>query len=64
MGRRRAAFVAEAISPRPVQRQEAFEAFTQILTARPELTSTIGDLYFRNADFPHADEAASTASTP
>jgi hypothetical protein len=40
------------------QRQEAFEAFTQILAARPELTQAIGDLYFRNADFPHADEAA------
>jgi hypothetical protein len=40
------------------QRQEAFEAFTQIISANKELTNVLGDLYFANADFPHAEEAA------
>jgi len=40
------------------QRQEGFEAFTQIISARPELIPVIGDLYFKTADFPLADEAA------
>lgn len=40
------------------QRQESFDAFTQILTARPEMVQVIGDLYFKQGDFPGADEAA------
>jgi hypothetical protein len=40
------------------QRQEAFEAFTQILTSWKEGVSVVGDLYFKSADFPLADEAA------
>lgn len=38
-------------------RQEAFNAFTQILAQNKELTSVIGDLALKNADFPGADEA-------
>jgi hypothetical protein len=40
------------------QRQEALEAYTQIITANKEFAQVLGDLYFRNADFPNADEAA------
>lgn len=40
------------------QRQEAFNAITQILTSAPQLVSVIGDLLFRAADFPGADEIA------
>ena len=40
------------------QRQEAFEAFTQILTSWPEGIQVVGDLYFKSADFHLADEAA------
>ena len=38
-------------------RQEAFNAFTQILSQNKELTSVIGDIMLKNADFPGADEA-------
>ena len=38
-------------------RQEAFNAFTQILSSNKELTSVIGDIMLKNADFPGADEA-------
>lgn len=40
------------------QRQESFDSFTKILGSWPEGINVIGDLYFRAADFPHADEAA------
>lgn len=40
------------------RRQEAFNAFSQIITTRPELINLIGDLLFRFADFPGADKIA------
>jgi len=40
------------------KRQEAWNAFVQITTANQELVKFIGDLMFRNADFPGADEIA------
>lgn len=40
------------------KRQEAFNAFQQILSQNKDLTNVIGDLMFRNADFPGADEMA------
>lgn len=40
------------------RRQEAFSAFERIVTQNPALTMVVGDLMFRNADFPGADEIA------
>lgn len=40
------------------QRQEAWNAFVQIVTQNSELTSLIGDLGFQSADFPLADKIA------
>jgi hypothetical protein len=40
------------------QRQEAWNAYTQILAQNKDLTSIIGDLAFKMADFPGADEIA------
>lgn len=40
------------------RRQEAFNAFTQIMAQNPELMKVAGDLMFRAADFPMADELA------
>lgn len=40
------------------QRQEAFNAISQILQQNQQLTAVIGDLLFKNADFPGADEIA------
>lgn len=40
------------------QRQDAFNALTQMVQADPALMSTIGDLIFRTADFPYADVIA------
>lgn len=40
------------------RRQEAFNAFSQIATGNHELMMLIGDLMFKNADFPGADEIA------
>src|SRR5262249_27539485 len=40
------------------QRQEAWNAFVQIVTGAPELINEIGDLMFLSADFPMADEIA------
>ena len=40
------------------ERQEAFDAIVQILTQAPALIDRIGDLLFRVADFPLADEIA------
>lgn len=38
------------------KRQEAFNAFTEIVQHNPELTNVVGDLLFKNADFPGAEE--------
>ena len=40
------------------RRQEAFNAFTQIMVGNPELMKVAGDLMFRAADFPMAEELA------
>lgn len=40
------------------RRQEAFNAITQILQSAPQLSGIIGDLLFKAADFPMADEIA------
>lgn len=40
------------------QRQEAFNAISQILTQAPELVTQIGDILFKVADFPLADKIA------
>lgn len=40
------------------QRQEAFDAMVQIIKEAPELVAKIGDLLFKVADFPLADEIA------
>lgn len=40
------------------QRQEAFNAFSQIASQNPELMGVVGDLMFKNADFPGADDIA------
>jgi hypothetical protein len=40
------------------RRQEAFNAIVQVLTQAPQLLDKIGDLLFKVADFPLADEIA------
>lgn len=40
------------------QRQEAFSAFEQIVSQNKDLMPVIGDLMFKNADMPGADEIA------
>jgi hypothetical protein len=40
------------------KRQEAFNAISQILTTSPDWATIIGDLLFKAADFPMADEIA------
>ncbi len=40
------------------KRQEAFNAFQQIASQNPQLMSILGDLLFKAADFPMADELA------
>jgi hypothetical protein len=40
------------------QRQEAFNAFSLILTQNPTMAAIIGDIMLRAGDFPLADEAA------
>lgn len=40
------------------RRQEAFNAFTQIMSQQPDLMKVAGDLMFRAADFPMAEELA------
>jgi hypothetical protein len=40
------------------RREEAFNAFTQIASQNPQMMGVIGDLMFKNADFPGADEIA------
>jgi hypothetical protein len=45
------------------KRQEAVEAMTPILGADPALMDKIGDLWFRNMDFPGADTIADRLAT-
>lgn len=40
------------------KRQEAWDAFVQIVIGSPELINDIGDFMFQNADFPMADKIA------
>lgn len=40
------------------RRQEAFQAYTQIITQAPTLTNLIGDILLKAGDFPMSDEAA------
>lgn len=40
------------------KREEAFNAFTLILTQAPQLASVIGDILLRAGDFPYAQEAS------
>ncbi len=40
------------------QRQEAFNAFSLIMSENPSMAAIVGDLYFRSGDFKLADEAA------
>ncbi len=40
------------------QREQAFDAMQSILATNPALTQVIGDLFFKAADFPMADEMA------
>lgn len=40
------------------QRQEAFNALSEIIKASPDLVHVAGDLLFKSADFPLADELA------
>jgi Phage P22-like portal protein len=40
------------------RRQQAWDAFVQIVTQAPTLLSIVGDVMFHNADFPDADKIA------
>lgn len=40
------------------QRQEAWNAFVQIIASSPDMANVIGDLMFLSADFPNADKIA------
>jgi ABC-type Fe3+-hydroxamate transport system substrate-binding protein len=40
------------------QREEAFQAFSDIVSKSPDLVHVAGDLLFKSADFPLADELA------
>jgi hypothetical protein len=40
------------------RREEAYESMSLMLTQAPQLAQVVGDLLFRAADFPFADEAA------
>ena len=46
------------------QRQEAFDALTQIMTADPVLMQKAGDLLFKAGDFPLSDELAERLKPP
>jgi hypothetical protein len=50
--------IADVGAAYATRRQEAFAAYTQILTQNKELTGLIGDIAMRFADFPGAEEAA------
>ena len=45
------------------KREAAIEAMTPILAAQPQLIGQIGDLWFRNMDFPNADIIADRLAT-
>ena len=45
------------------KREAAVEAMTPILAAQPQLIGQIGDLWFRNMDFPNADLIADRLAT-
>lgn len=52
-------FVESDIGPNyATKRQEAFNAFSQIVSQNQALTEVIGDILFRNADMPGADEVS------
>ena len=40
------------------KRQQAFEAFSQIVQTAPQMLSVAGDILFKAADFPYAEELA------
>lgn len=50
--------MADVGSNYATRREEAFNAFTLLLTQNPQLTSVIGDLMLKAGDFPLSDEAA------
>ncbi len=52
------AVVADVGPDFATQRQEAFNAIVQVLVQAPQLIPMIGDLLFKSADFPLADEIA------
>jgi uncharacterized protein YfkK (UPF0435 family) len=52
------AVVAEAGPNYQTRREEAFAAISQLMSQNQELTKVAGDLLFRSADFPGADEIA------
>jgi hypothetical protein len=49
---------ADVGPPFSTQREEAYNAISQIIQASPELVNVAGDLLFKSADFPLADELA------
>jgi len=52
------AIVSEIGPAYATKRQQAFEAFTEIIRGNPDLMKVAGDLMFKAADFPMADELA------
>jgi hypothetical protein len=52
------AVIAEVGPSYATRRQEAFSAFTQIIAASPGLLQVAGDLLFKAADFPMAEDLA------
>jgi hypothetical protein len=52
------AVIAEVGPSYATRRQEAFNAFTQIISASPGLMQVAGDLLFKAADFPMAEDLA------
>ena len=48
---------------RSSKREAAIESMTPILAAQPQLINQIGDLWFRNMDFPNADIIADRLAT-
>lgn len=52
------AVIAEVGPSYQTRRQEAFNAFTQIIAASPGLMQVAGDLLFKAADFPMAEDLA------
>jgi len=52
------AVIAEVGPNYATRREEAFNAFTQIISASPSLMQVAGDLMFKAADFPMAEDLA------